>query len=109
MKTRVIQPGTGPADGQLQHPEPVGMTGAPRPWRRGRVTSLIARRPVTSFFVLAFALTWMTMPMGTFMAAGPLIASLIVLGVTEGKPGVRALGRRMIQWRVRWPFYVVAV
>ena len=43
------------------------------------------------------------------MAAGPLLASLIVLGVTEGKAGIRELGRRMVQWRVRWPFYVAAL
>jgi hypothetical protein len=32
----------------------------------------------------------------------------VVLGVTEGKPGVKTLWRRMIHWRVGWQWYLVA-
>ena len=35
-----------------------------------------------------------------FAAAGPLLAALVVLGVGEGRAGVFALGRALIQWRV---------
>jgi membrane protease YdiL (CAAX protease family) len=107
MKTRVIQAGTTPATA----PNPASESLArdhdhkPRGWFRGTVD----RHPLVAFFVLAFALTWCTVPMGSFMAAGPLIASLVVLGMTEGKPGLRALGRRVVQWRVGWPYYVVAL
>ena len=106
MRTRVIQePGASPTAGRG-----TAASGAATPNKeRGPVASLIARHPLAAFFVLAFALTWVTVPLGTFMAAGPLFASLIVLGVTEGKAGIRALGRRMVQWRVGWQYYVAAL
>src|SRR3954453_1561329 len=107
MKSRVIQQqGTPSAAGPGTTVEPDTATPTKK---RGRVASLIIRHPLAAFFVLAFALTWFTVPMGSFMAAGPLLASLIVLGVTEGKAGIGDLGRRMVQWRVRWPFYVAAL
>jgi membrane protease YdiL (CAAX protease family) len=61
------------------------------------------------FFGLAFALTWCTVPMGGFMAAGPLLAALVVIGVVDGRAGLRELGARMIKWRVGWQWYVAAI
>lgn len=75
---------------------------------------MIRRHPVVAFFVLAYALSWWPWVLGSgfplypFVAIGPLLAALIVLGLTEGGPGLRELGSRMIRWRVRWPWYVVA-
>jgi membrane protease YdiL (CAAX protease family) len=69
----------------------------------------VSRHPLAAFFIVAFALTWVTVPMGSFMAAGPLIAALAVLGIVEGPAGIRNLGRRMIQWRVGWHWYAAAV
>jgi membrane protease YdiL (CAAX protease family) len=106
MRTRVIQT-TKIQPNRRQHDQAVTER-APKQ-HHGRVASLIDRHPLSAFFVIAFALTWVTVPVGTFMAAGPLIASLIVLGVTGGRAGIRALGRRMVQWRVRWPYYVAAL
>jgi membrane protease YdiL (CAAX protease family) len=100
MKTRVIQTSSAPS-------QQVPNERAER--SRGRVRSIVDRHPLGSFFVLAFALTWVTVPVGSFMAAGPLVAALVVLGMTEGRAGIRALGRRMVQWRVGWPYYVAAL
>jgi membrane protease YdiL (CAAX protease family) len=77
--------------------------------RHGAIARLVRRRPLVSFFVLAFALTWITVPFGTFMAAGPLLAALVVTGVVAGRPGLRDLGRRMIAWRLSWHWYVAAL
>src|SRR6476661_7611834 len=106
MRTRVIQEQREPST-KDREPAERGVATPTKP--RGRVASLIARHPLAAFFVIAFVLTWVTVPLGSFMAAGPLIASLIVLGATEGKSGIRALGRRMVQWRVGWHLYVAAL
>ncbi len=42
-------------------------------------------------------------------AFGPLIAALIVAPLTRGRAGLKELGLRIIRWRVRWYWYVVAI
>lgn len=73
------------------------------------VSATIRRHPLTSFFLLAFAITWAPVPAGSFMAAGPLLAAVIITAVVDGRPGLRALGRRMILWRVGWQWYAAAL
>jgi len=62
-----------------------------------------------TFFVLAYALSWCTVPLGTFEAEGPLLAALIVIPITQGRAGLRELGSRIIRWRVRWYWYAAAL
>src|ERR687897_1380746 len=78
--------------------------------------SAIRRHPIITFFVLAYAISWVGLPLYAagvwpipFLATGPLIAALIVVPITQGRAGLRELGLRMIRWRVRWYWYVVAV
>jgi membrane protease YdiL (CAAX protease family) len=78
--------------------------------------SLIRRHPLITFFVLAYAISWVGLPLYAagvwpipFLATGPLIAALIVIPLTRGRAGLRELGSRMIRWRVRWYWYVVAI
>ena len=87
-------------------------------------TGLLARHPLVSFFVMAYAFTWIAwspwvlsedgvglLPFrlsgaasGLLNAAaiflGPTLAGLIMTGVTEGRAGVRRLLRRIVLWRV---------
>jgi membrane protease YdiL (CAAX protease family) len=78
--------------------------------------SLMKRHPIITFFLLAYAISWVGLPLYAagvwpipFLATGPLIAALIVIPLTQGRAGLRELGSRMIRWRVRWYWYVVAV
>lgn len=71
---------------------------------------------LTTFFVLTFIFSWWVWPayhLGwsptPFFACGPLIAALVVIGVTEGRSGYRALGSRMLRWRVGWRWWAVAL
>jgi uncharacterized protein len=48
-------------------------------------------------------------PFWTFQAGSPFIAALIVIPLTQGWAGLKELGLRMIRWRVRWYWYVVAI
>ena len=104
---------------------------APRP--ASLKESPLARRPLTSFFLLAYALTWLgwspwflseagvgLLPYdgGEFdvlfnvagLVLGPTLAAFVVTAATEGREGVRRLLRRIVLWRVglRWYLFVLA-
>src|SRR5215208_7202113 len=85
---------------------------------RGRVAlmSLVKRHPIITFFVLAYALSWLGWPMWALdlypipvFSFGPFLAALVVLAITHGKSGVGGLLRRMVRWRVRLEWYAVAL
>lgn len=71
--------------------------------------SALRRHPVIAFFVLAYLLSWSLLPLGGFLPAGPLLAAVVVIALTQGRPGFRRLGSRLIRWRVRWTCYALAV
>ncbi|MFI5912451.1 CPBP family intramembrane glutamic endopeptidase [Dactylosporangium sp. NPDC051541] len=80
------------------------------------IMRLVRRRPLLTFFVLSCCLAWWPAPLythGWLPAAqagfGPFLAALIVLGATEGRPGVRRLLGAMVRWRVPIRAYVAAV
>ncbi len=71
---------------------------------------------LTAFFGLAFALSWWSWPFYVvdlapvpFFPCGPLVAALVVIGVTEGRAGYRDLLSRLTRWRVGWRWWVVAL
>ncbi|MGI5132630.1 CPBP family glutamic-type intramembrane protease [Pseudonocardia sp. CA-107938] len=70
---------------------------------------------LTAFFGLTFLISWAPFPfwaLGLFPGAlfpiGPLAAALIVIGLAEGRAGYRALGARLVRWRVGWRWVAVA-
>src|SRR5215207_1275590 len=73
--------------------------------------SLVNRHPIITFFVLTYAISWGFLPIEAvgFMPGGPLLAALIMIPITQGWAGLRELAPRMIRWRVRWYWYVVAI
>ena len=71
--------------------------------------TFLRRHRVACFFFLAYVLTWWAVPWDSFFAPGALLAALVVIFITEGLPGLRRLGARMIRWRVSWIWYVLAV
>jgi membrane protease YdiL (CAAX protease family) len=92
---------------------------------------LLVSHPLISFFVLAYAGSWLflapmvlgqdglgllpySVPFGLyvvlFLAAsftGPTLAALVVTAALEGKPGVKQFLRRYGQWRVGLPSYLL--
>src|SRR3712207_5037536 len=96
-------------------------------------TGLLARHPLVSFFVMAYAFTWIAwspwvlsedgaglLPFGLSEAAsgllnaaaillGPTSAALIMTGATEGRAGIGRLLRRVVLWRVGLGWYLVAL
>jgi hypothetical protein len=71
--------------------------------------SLVKRHPIITFFILTYAIGWGLIPFWTFQAGSPFIAALIVIPLTQGLSRLKELGLRMIRWRVRWYWYVVAI
>ena len=74
-----------------------------------RLSSVVKQHPIITFFVLTYAIGWGCIPFWTFQAGAPFIAALIVIPIAQGWAGLRELGSRMIRWRVRWYWYVVAI
>ena len=77
--------------------------------------SAVRRHQLITCFVLTFVLSWWTWPLYAMglspspLFAGPVLAALIVIPITQGWPGLRELGSRIIRWRVGWRWYVVAL
>jgi membrane protease YdiL (CAAX protease family) len=81
-----------------------------------RLSSVVKRRPLVTFFVLTYALTWLAWPVWAFglypnpvFSFGPFLAALVVLAITHGKSGLGGLLRRMVRWRVGLRWYAVAL
>jgi membrane protease YdiL (CAAX protease family) len=87
---------------------------------------VVARHPLLSFFVLAYAFSWAaelplvasaqgwTQRPAPFAfhylgAYGPLLAAFVTLGLTDGSAGIRRLLGRMVHWRVRPVWWLVAI
>jgi hypothetical protein len=73
------------------------------------ISSLMKRRPLPAFCVLAYAISWGSIPFWTFQAGGPFIAAFVVILLTRSPSGLRELRRRKIRRRVRWYSYAAAL
>lgn len=110
MKSRVIQTSAGAATSTESATPFDGVDPHGGGKRRSKgVSGVIKRHPLAAFFVIAFALTWCTLPLGDFLAAGPLLSALIVIGVVDGRHGLRQLWSSMLRWRVGVRWYVAAL
>jgi uncharacterized protein len=93
------------------------------------LVTLLRRRPLLSYFVLAYGITWIgiglagvltrfqgdPMPMERFplvllaMLLGPSVAGVVMTAVVGGRAGLQYLGARMRRWRVAPRWYAVAL
>lgn len=75
---------------------------------------MLERHALIAFFALTYLitfslfLTW-TDPEGIpWFTFGPLLSALIITALTGGRPAVKGLLGRLVQWRVGWFWYAVA-
>jgi hypothetical protein len=93
--------------------------------------ALLARHPLATYLVLAFGISWSGVLLvvgglagvpGTkdetdrlfpfaylAMLAGPSLASILVILVTQGRAGLRELWSRLVRWRVGARWYALAL
>ena len=81
-----------------------------------RFSNALRRNPLTTFFVLAYAISWsvslvylFTGSGPTIVSCGPTLAAIVVLALISGRAGLRRLGRSMVQWRVGWRVWALAL
>lgn len=87
---------------------------------------VVTRHPLLFFFVLAYAFSWaaelplvasaqgwtrrpVPFALHYLGAYGPLLAAFVTVGLTDGSGGIRRLLGRMVQWRVRPVWWLVAL
>lgn len=95
-----------------------------------RITEIVRRHPATSYFTLAFAISW-----GAVLAAigggsipappeiaqqrfvfvylamllGPPVAGITITPIVRGSPGLTDFRRRLFAWRLDLRWYALAV
>ena len=77
-----------------------------------RLLAGVRRRPLLSFFVLSCLFSWWPALLGGsggLAGFGPLVAALVVLGITRGRVGIKDLLVRMVRWRVAPRHYLIAL
>jgi len=87
------------------------------------IRAALQKHPLLSFFILAYAISWiLSIPFilsewgvlhGDYRVAfvaksfGPFAAALIVTWITEGKEGISRLRGRIRQWKAGWVWYLI--
>ena len=73
--------------------------------------SFIRRWSLVIFFLLAYLLSWLPSltEAHSIFPMGPLLAALIVLGLSTGKSGLLDFIRRIVQWKVGWQWYALVL
>lgn len=115
--------------------QPTRGSAAPR-HSDGGALALVRRRPVVTFFVLTFVLSWLawlpyilsldgiglwqvTFPdvLGSTQLSGilpgaylgPIGSALFVTAVVDGRAGLRKWAGRLFRWRVNWRWYAITL
>ena len=89
---------------------------------------VMKKHPVTGFYILAFAISWLGLIpgvlgsrgiapfespfvqiLGILFSIGPALAAVIMSQVMQGKTGVQNLLKGLLKWRVNLVWYLVAV
>jgi hypothetical protein len=75
-----------------------------------RIVSSIQQHRLSAFFLLAYLVAWAPWPFYSagllpepmFLSCGPLVAAVVVIALTDGRPGFRRLLSRLLRRRVSW-------
>src|SRR5262245_11246575 len=68
----------------------------------------VKRHPLVTFVALASLLSWWPLPLGGMLPWGPMFAALVVVGLTEGKTGLKVWGRRVVRRSGELGWYLLA-
>ena len=74
------------------------------------IITSIKHHPLITFFILAYALSWWLAPLGGGnLPFGPLLATLILVPLIDGKAGLKTWWSFITRWRGELGWYVMAV
>ena len=80
------------------------------------ITSSIKRHPLIAYFILAYTLAWMLIPLMSISLAfgflalfGPAFSAILITRLTEGSMGLKELWSRALLWRIRPLSYAFAI
>jgi hypothetical protein len=75
------------------------------------LSNIVKRYALPTFFILAYALSWCLVPWvgPSLQPWGPALAALIVIAITEGKPGLKSWSGQLGHWRVSYKWYMLAL
>ena len=88
-----------------------------------RLRTIIRTHSLAFYFILAFLITWVVMIPYTLSvwgiipgnwviveylsSFGPTLAAITLVGTIEGKPGLQGLWKRVRDWRIGWPWFLL--
>jgi len=84
------------------------------------VTNWLKDNPIPAFFALTFLIAWsIWLPLGILApgnilftlpgAWAPTISALILIGLSEGRNGIRQFLKRVLRWRVGFQWYLIVL
>ena len=75
------------------------------------LSNMVKRHSLLTFFILAYALSWCMVPWvgPSLLPWGPALAAIIVIAITDGKPGVKTWLGQIGRWRVGFKWYILAL
>lgn len=71
-------------------------------------TNLFTKYPLILFFLLSYMLSWWTVPVadGALFPYGPTLAAILILGIGQGRKGLREWWARLTHWRAGWWYLI---
>jgi len=73
------------------------------------VRRIVSGHPLTVFVILAYALSWWSIPFadGGILPHGPFLAAIIVVLLTQGRGGLKEWVRGILSWRCAWYWLLI--
>ena len=70
--------------------------------------SFFTKYQLPLFLILTYALSWWSAPLmkGALIPYGPVLAAIIVLGITVGRKGLRELWQMLTHWRIPYVWFL---
>lgn len=75
------------------------------------LSNMAKRYPLPTFLILAYTLSWCIVPWvgPSLLPWGPALAAIIMVAITDGRPGLKTWLGQIGRWRVGFAWYLLAL